>query len=306
LTAAITLFLSDAKASALENGEFTAQLNGLKLWYKISGTGPVCIMPTAAWGPSSDYCFRTLKPMERYFTIVYLDSRGTGRSERPKSQADHTWNDLTADLDSLRAHLNQPKVWLMGHSEGGMQILQYACRYPNRVCGLVLIDTADAMGPEQDKDSAMRREWRKDQPWYSQADKALKANVNTDQELSDCLKQIMPFYWSAPGKAARFEDDFAATTFSIDAVHAEAVSKRLPFDLTGQLAKVKAPSLVIVGADDFICSLPAARKLHLDLPNSKLLVFEKCGHFPWMEQPEEFNAEVPRFLEALGLRMDQK
>src|SRR5262245_55475796 len=69
----------------VENGEFTAELNGLQLWYKVSGAGPVCLMPTPPWGASSVMCFRTLKPLEENFTVVYLDSRGTGRSQRAGS-----------------------------------------------------------------------------------------------------------------------------------------------------------------------------------------------------------------------------
>jgi pimeloyl-ACP methyl ester carboxylesterase len=38
----------------------------------------------------------------------------------------------------------------------------------------------------------------------------------------------------------------------------------------------------------------------LCLANSKLLLIEDCGHFPWIEQAEELNALVPKFLQALG------
>ena len=59
--------------------------------------------------------------------------------------------------------------------------------------------------------------------------------------------------------------------------------------------------LLLAGDDDFISSPEAATRLHLALPNSKLLLIEHCGHFPWMEQPKEFGARVPEFLAALGL-----
>jgi hypothetical protein len=108
----------------LAQGDFTAELNGLKLWYKISGNGPVCLMPTPAWGPSSDLWFRTLKPLEKFFTMVYLDSRGTSRSQHAKSTRNYTWDELVADLDALKTHLHQKRVLLMGHSEGGVQVLQ--------------------------------------------------------------------------------------------------------------------------------------------------------------------------------------
>jgi len=83
---------------------------------------------------------------------------------------------------------------------------------------------------------------------------------------------------------------------------ARAASKRFPFDLRDRLKTIKTPALIVVGDDDFICSVEAARRLHLALPNSKLLVIERCGHFPWMEQPAAFEAHVTEFLTALGLR----
>ena len=45
--------------------------------------------------------------------------------------------------------------------------------------------------------------------------------------------------------------------------------------------------------------------MHLNLPNSKLLVIEKCGHFPWLEQPKAFFEEVPAYLEALGVHKQE-
>jgi pimeloyl-ACP methyl ester carboxylesterase len=40
----------------------------------------------------------------------------------------------------------------------------------------------------------------------------------------------------------------------------------------------------------------------LSLPDSKLLLIEGAGHFPWLEQPEVFNAQVPSFLASLARR----
>src|ERR1035441_2713030 len=71
----------EARSNRLQNGEFTAQINGIKMWYKVSGTGPVCLMPSPAWGLSSDLYIKTLKPMEKIFTMVYHDSRACGRSD---------------------------------------------------------------------------------------------------------------------------------------------------------------------------------------------------------------------------------
>ena len=83
VTVLFTLMLS--YGLALDSGEFTAELNGLHLWYKVSGAGPVCVMPNPAWGPSSDVYFMTMHELEKSMTMVYLDCRGTGRSSRCSS-----------------------------------------------------------------------------------------------------------------------------------------------------------------------------------------------------------------------------
>ena len=52
----------------LQSEEAIITIQGLKLWYKVSGIGPICIMPTPDWGPSSDMYFQTLTPLEAMFS----------------------------------------------------------------------------------------------------------------------------------------------------------------------------------------------------------------------------------------------
>jgi pimeloyl-ACP methyl ester carboxylesterase len=89
---------------------------------------------------------------------------------------------------------------------------------------------------------------------------------------------------------------------SVEAKRGQQASKRMSFDLTGRLRMVTAPALIVAGDKDAFCPPAAARELHVCLRNSKLLLIEDCGHFMWLEQSEEFNRQVPKFLDALGLR----
>lgn len=299
---------SEAKfASPLNIGEHTVQLNGMKLWYKVSGTGPICLMPTPAWGPSSVLYYRTLQSIEKHFTIVYIDSRGTGRSGRAKTLQGYTWDHLIGDLETLRAHLEQDSIWLMGHSAGGAQILQYACKHRNRVSGLVLLDAMAVIDVKWEADVKKRLNWRKGNPLYEDALRAWQLQpTKNDPELKDedvkrWLDAVLPLYWSDPTKIKRFKDDFAAWTLSAEAYMGSELSRRYPLDLRIALKNVKAPTLIVVGDDSFCCSPESATIMHLALPNSKLLLIEKCGHFPWLEQPSIFETRVSEFLQALGL-----
>jgi proline iminopeptidase len=291
-----------AADTRLEPGEFSVELNGLTLWFKVSGRGPVCLMPTPAWGLSSDLYFRTLQRLEDTFTVVYLDSRGTGRSGRAKSTSQYTWDHLVSDLDALRAYLKLDTVWLMGHSEGGSQVLHYASRFPDRVSGLVLLSTTAVADAEGDADIEARLMRRRGQPWFPDAVKALRAAAATDEEMAANVRAFLPLYWSDLSRLDKHRQLFAAMSTSVEAAAGQSASRRYPFDVRAQLRQVTAPALIVVGDDDFICSPVAARRLHLSLPNSKLLLIEGAGHFPWLEQPDAFNSQVPSFLAALAKR----
>lgn len=240
--------------------------------------------------------------------MVYVDTRGTGRSDRAKTATEYTWDHLVADLEALRSHLKQDKVWLMGHSEGGMQILHYACRHPDKASGLVLLATMAAVRPADEMALMSRIMRRKDEPWFAEATKVYMSGwpPKTDAEMAAGMQKLLPAYWANPARIEKHQEHFAATTMSVQATLGSRESKRMPFDLTAELKKVTAPALIVAGDKDIFCPPAAARELHLGLPASKLLLIEDSGHFMWLEQPDEFNAQVALFLKALGLAPRQK
>jgi len=296
LTALFMLMLSCGLA--LDSGEFTAELNGLRLWYKVSGAGPVCLMPNPAWGPSSDLYFMTMQELEKSMTMVYLDCRGTGRSQRAATQTDYTWDQLVADLDALRAHLGQEKVWVAGHSEAGTLALRYACQHPDRINGLLIIDGFGGFDPALTGELEDRRLAKRSDPAFVEAEKSMRTRPQSDSDLKERMAKGLPLFWTDVSKAAAFSDVFAATTFSLEAWNGQGASGRggRDYSMRACLEKVEAPALIVVGADDIVCSPVVAKHIHFFLKNSKLLVIEKAGHFPWMEQPKVFFTDVGAFL----------
>jgi proline iminopeptidase len=278
----------------LQRGEFETTLNGIDLWYRVSGRGPACLSPSPAWGASSDYLFRSLEPLEEFFTMVYVDTRGTGRSERPKAPEAYGWANLTADLEALRGHLEQAPLWLMGHSYGGAQAIQYALQHPERVQGLILVDTHAADDQEYQVDMIERSYARQHEPWYREAAQAWNTEPRTDANLEQMLEAVLPFYFVDQENRERNVAAFAAMSASIRAW--QSGGQRSPFSLVDRLPEIQAPTLIVVGAGDFICSPRQAQRLHWGIPNSKLLLIEEAGHFPWMEQPEAFYGGVRHFL----------
>ena len=70
------------------------------------------------------------------------------------------------------------------------------------------------------------------------------------------------------------------------------------FDFRARLRSLDIPTLIIVGARDFICAPALAKLLHEAIPGSTLVTMERSGHMPHLEQPAEFATAVAAFLKA--------
>ena len=290
--------LHDGKDETCIEGEYTAQINGLKLWYKVSGKGPACILPTPGWGPSSDLYFLKLKPLESMFTLVYLDTRGSGRSERPDPHA-YTFKNFVADIEGLRKHLGLESMWLMGHSDGGRMILNYAAEHGDHVEGLILVD-APAGISSNDSSRIKRMQLRKNEPWFDEAFRTFQKFPGSQQEFDAYIKSIMPFFFSSMANLEKNRDVFEKTSLSFAATQGQGQSDRASVDLATFLPTMRIPTLVIVGIDDFVCPPCDAEYFHREIPNSKLIVIENAGHFPWLEAPQQFFDGIRTFLPKLN------
>lgn len=70
-------------------------------------------------------------------------------------------------------------------------------------------------------------------------------------------------------------------------------------NLTEEVSKITAPTLLIWGNNDTITPPFVGEEFHKLIPNSQLLFIDKCGHAPMMEQPEEFNRYLGKFLNEI-------
>ena len=81
----------------------------------------------------------------------------------------------------------------------------------------------------------------------------------------------------------------------------EILAKRKSlFRLGDPLKTVRAPTLVVVGEYDYLCS-KAARLLAQTIPNASLKVIENSGHMSPLEQPAAFNTALMEFLGAAAV-----
>ena len=119
-------------------GRYTTS-DGLSLWYRIAGRGPALLVPTPGWGASVDMYMKSLTPLEKDFSVVYLDTRGSGRSEAPREHLGLQIPKFFDDIENLRTHLNLDRWLIFGHSDASLQALGYAIEHPKLCHGLFIV-----------------------------------------------------------------------------------------------------------------------------------------------------------------------
>ena len=115
--------------------------DGVSLWYELRGSGPPLYVCHGGPGSTYSYLVAALRPLEREYTLVYHDYRGSGRSGRASART-YTFARLAEDLEELRQQLGHRRVALLAHSLGGFVALRYATRYPRPVERLALVSVA--------------------------------------------------------------------------------------------------------------------------------------------------------------------
>jgi proline iminopeptidase len=293
LLVAVLLVLVPAHATQNENGT-TFDGPGGKIYYEVIGSGKSIPLVLVNGGPGLDHMYLHTSTawdmLARNRRIIFYDQRGNGRSSPLKEGQSCTLADQIDDLEALRAHLDLEKMILLGSSWGGYLSMAYAARHPERVAGLILVDSA---GPKWDE----------------------KSDVE-DKIYPDVVERMksIEFAFDFGDKAARDEysrEDFSMLYYSPEKREMlasvkfnwevnDALSKDLArFDLTPELAKFRFPTLVITGRFDVNVAPIFAYRMYRAIPGAQFTVFEKSGHLPFAEEPDAFSSRVESFLGSI-------
>jgi proline iminopeptidase len=231
--------------------------------------------------------------------VVTFDPPGAGRSTR--------WArlDLAEMLDSAeealeRCSVNGP-VDVIGHSQGAFVALAFAIERPQRVRRLILIG-AGAGGP-----SWMRAPgalWNRSHPAFWRFGLwglvyQLTRRLAAEKHMLNVVNRASWVEHSyAPQRPVSLLDWVRPAHPRTQWGH---VARHL--DYRPRLGEVRVPTLVLVGRYDPQMPPACARELADGIPHARLVLFERSGHYPFLEEPETFWAAVRAFLlEGIGAK----
>ncbi len=285
-------------ATGLENGSFTANLNGFDIHYEVHGQGPVVMTVPNSWGLSLEGLRALYRPLEERLTFVYFDPRGMGESGPIQQDEDMGMAAVRADFDALRRHLGLETVNAIGWSNGAMNLILLAAEVPATLSSAIFVHGAasfseDDMKPIFEKYPELMKEYGV----FMQeiADESLSAEEQTARLRAFWLDRYFPEMFADPETGKTMIQEMYADA-ELSWAHAEFANKEgSVFDARDKLPAVTARSLVIAGAHDMM-PLEKGREIHDGLSDSEFVVFEDSGHFAPVEEPEKFKTVVYRFL----------
>lgn len=277
------------------SGDATAvHVNGFDLYYRevgSSSSSPPVVVLHGGPGHSSDSFHESLDFLGETYRVVYYDQRGSGHSQIKPDPSLYTIDQLIAELETLRQDVIQAdRIVLVAHSAGGAIAQRYVLSHPDRVSRLVLISSVpanngvaapflwDAFGPAL---FALGLGFPPSDP--------LEAN---DWFTHAMVETSAPRLFD-PANRALIED-----SGTVSFVTWREVSRSLEGDdRRDSLALLQVPTLVLYGvADGSSSGFAVASSLCETIPRCQLVGFERSGHWPFLEQPEEFARVLTAFL----------
>jgi pimeloyl-ACP methyl ester carboxylesterase len=116
-----------------------ARANGVRLAYRVQGEGPPLVLIMGYRLNSEAWPAWFIETLTRQFTVITLDNRGTGQSDKPVTG--YAIANMARDVFELLGELRITSAYLLGYSMGGAIAQEFVRQFPERGRGLILCAT---------------------------------------------------------------------------------------------------------------------------------------------------------------------
>jgi 3-oxoadipate enol-lactonase len=261
----------------------TRTVNGTTLSYQERGTGRPALVLLHGFPLDWRVWDAQVTALSDRHRVIAPDLRGFGKSP---STTSITMESIADDVHALLESLGALPMIVGGLSMGGYAALAYARKYPQDLKGLVLVDTRSGADTPEGKQGRQK---------MIELVNAHGATAVADQMFPKMLAPDSAT--KRPGVAKRLRDIMENAPPKTIATALAAMRDRP--DYTGDLKNIKVPTLIIVGEHDAITPPPMAEAMHREIAGSQLVLVKGAGHMTPMEQPEQVNEALRKFVGSI-------
>jgi 2-hydroxy-6-oxonona-2,4-dienedioate hydrolase len=202
---------------------------------------------------------------------------------------------IVEHLMTLIEHLGLSKVVIIGSSFGANVAVHLFWRMPARTDGLVLVGCGPALNSVETLASMYEQSFANGikamaDPTLDTCRRRMNNLVFDPKRVPEALVLLQLTLYALPGARDRYERRMRG-------IKDRAALER--FDVTSKISQVTPPSLVIWGRQDVRGSLQEAERAAKSLPDGQWVLYEECGHLPYLEHPDRFNAQASEFIDRV-------
>jgi len=285
--------------------------HGVLIYYQILGQGAPLLIVHGGPGASHDYFLPYLLPLARHHKLIFIDERGSGKSEKLEDPSAYTVENMVEDTEAVRQGLKLGRISLLGHSYGGVLAQAYALKYQTNLTHLILCSTFHSTSKMNE---VFRRELADMTPELRDRilslEKAGLFGKGKDYEKNRYPNDYMIAAWAEGYFPYLYQrrpdpnyDPIANGNMAWDLYremwgsHGEYVidGNLKSVEYADRLKTIKVPTLITVGDHDE-CAPALSEEMHRLIAGSKLVILPQSGHMNFVDQPELFVKTVNDFL----------
>ncbi|MDH5379301.1 MAG: alpha/beta fold hydrolase [Cyclobacteriaceae bacterium] len=292
----LTILLWNCSSSIEEvNTEGFLEINGSPVFYKAIGSGPPIIVIHGGPLLNHSYMISHFEQLAKDYTLIFYDQRLCGQSSIEVDLKTFRLDGFVQDIELLRKALDLEHISILGHSWGGFLAMKYAIAFPDNLDALILSNSMpgnykhwrqeeEVIAKRNSPEDSLKRQEIISTP-FTMGAKAITSlillsykNLFYNPLLVDSLQ-------------LNLTDDYMDRSKIFNRLGPEINN----YDLYSDLKNVNTPTLVIYGDTEPAASI-SAPLLVATIPNSELVVLKDCGHFPFIEQPQNYFQKIKEFL----------
>lgn len=257
--------------------KYVTSSDGVNIHYQVTGTEPVAIIFVHGWLGNAAWWDKQRDFLADKYTVVQIDLPGHGKSDKLRQ----TWSSkqYAEDIKAVVEQINSEKVILVGHSMSGAYVLEASLSIPE-VKAIITVDTLKNL------DQLMS---------YEQAEQFLFTPYKKD--FKSAVENLLPQYLFTKSTPAWIREQLQNEFLKNDPDLAVKVTEPLyKMDIRNIAKLVQVPVRSI--NSDFTPTNPGNNQKYFH--DYSYVTISGTGHYPMLEQPDEFNRALDEVLRKIS------
>jgi proline-specific peptidase len=279
-----------------------------RVWYRRAGSGdrlPLLILHGGP-GAASYYVEPLAERIAAHRPTIVYDQLGCGRSDKPDDPSLWTLDRSCEEVDQVRSALGLGRCHLLGQSWGGWLSVEYTCRGPEGIAGLLLASTSASL--PQFVSEARRLIEQLPEPARTTL---IELGARGEYGRPEYLDAVQEFYrrhvcrldpW--PEALRKTSEELADNQVYLTMngpTEFDVIGSLRDWDRIADLHTISSPTLVTVGRHDELTPT-CSETLRDGIPDARMVVFEESAHCAHLEEPELYAKTVEDFLTEVDAR----